>query len=99
MQKKRIITSYEKLTPEVLDALKKQYPHGYADAVIKVDKGSEQFFHAIPVETDDTSYLVKVQVNIDKLDDIDSLPFDEEEEPINEEFDENTDYPAEEYEE
>lgn len=75
--KKKIITSMEKLTPDVLEALKKKYPTGYSDSVIKVEKPNGEAFYAVPIDLEDISYLVKVHVNIDKIENADDFPFDE----------------------
>lgn len=75
--KKKIITSIEKLSPEVLEALKKKYPTGYADSVIKVEKPNGEAFYAVPLDLEDISYLIKVHVNIDKIESADDFPFDE----------------------
>ncbi len=66
-QKKRLVVSYKNCPTEVLQAIKEKYPTGYGDAVIKVQKPSGDFFHAITVDIGNTSYLVKVDVKIDNL--------------------------------
>lgn len=63
--KKRVVTSYSNLTPELIDVLKKRYPFGYTDYMIRIDKPSGDFFYAVVLETDEISYLVKVNVKID----------------------------------
>ncbi len=45
--------------------LKKKYPFGYQDYVIKVTKPNGDYFYAVTLDTDDASYLVKVNVKID----------------------------------
>ncbi|HEX3006542.1 MAG TPA: hypothetical protein VHO90_02895 [Bacteroidales bacterium] len=40
---------------------------GYNDYVIKVTKPNNDFFYAVTVDTEDASYLVKVDVKIDNL--------------------------------
>jgi hypothetical protein len=65
-QKKRVVVSYENLQPEVLQALMKKYPTGYANHVFKVSLPNNKFFHAVTVDTGDASYLVKVKVKLDK---------------------------------
>jgi len=47
------------------DEVKKQYPNGYTDHMIRIDKGPGDFFYAIVLETEDTSYLIKVDVKVD----------------------------------
>lgn len=63
--KKRVVVSYKNLTPELLEEVKKKYPLGYTDHMIRVDKGPGDFFYAIVLETDDISYLIKVEVKVD----------------------------------
>ena len=65
--KKRLIVSYKNCEPKVLQAIKEKYPLGYGDAVIKIDKPNGDFFHAITVDLEEISYLVKVDVKIDNL--------------------------------
>jgi hypothetical protein len=67
MEKKRLVVSYKNCSEEVLEAIKKKYPNGYSDYVIKVQKPNNDFFYAITVDTADTSYLIKVDVKIDNL--------------------------------
>lgn len=67
MEKRKLVVSYKNASEEVLEAIKKKYPMGYNDYVIKVTKPNNDFFYAITVDTDDASYLVKVDVKIDNL--------------------------------
>jgi hypothetical protein len=69
LSKKRLVVSYKSCPPAVLQAIKELYPMGYGDALIKVDKPNGDFFHAITVDFEDVSYLVKVDVKIDNLTD------------------------------
>ena len=63
--KKRVVVSYKNLSPELQEEIKKQYPNGYTDSMLRIDKGPDDFFYAIMLETDDVSYLVKVDVKVD----------------------------------
>ncbi|MFI3330213.1 MAG: hypothetical protein R3Y38_00235 [Rikenellaceae bacterium] len=63
--KKRIVTSYNSLTPELQEELKKLYPIGFSEAMQRIDKPSGDFFYAVRLETEDISYLVKIDVKID----------------------------------
>lgn len=63
--KKRVVTSYANLSPELLSALKERYPIGYTDYMIRIDKPNGEFFYGVMLETEDTNYLVKVNVKID----------------------------------
>nr|NQU94033.1 hypothetical protein [Bacteroidota bacterium] len=70
MEKKRVIKSIENITEDVLMVIKKKYPDGWSNHVMRINKGNNEFFHAITVDTDDTSYMIKVNVKIDSIDDI-----------------------------
>jgi hypothetical protein len=50
-----------------VQAIREKYPLGYGDAIIKVEKPNGDFFHAITLDFEDVSYLVKVDVKIDNL--------------------------------
>ena len=63
--KKRVVVSYKNLSPELQEEIKKQYPNGYTDSTLRVDKGPGNFFYAIMLETEEVSYLVKVDVKVD----------------------------------
>jgi len=65
MEKKKLVISYKNLSPEVLALVKLKYPYGYQNSVIKVTKPNGDFFHAITLDTEDASYLIKVNVKID----------------------------------
>ncbi len=63
--KKRVMTSYENLSPELLEALKERYPDGFTDYMTRVDKPNGDFFYGVMLETDDTCYFVKITVKVD----------------------------------
>ena len=67
MERKRLVVSYENLPATVIEAIIRKYPDGYQNHVIKVQAGSNNF-HAVTVDLDEVSYLVKVKVKIDKMD-------------------------------
>jgi hypothetical protein len=62
MEKKRIIKSYEKLTQELQELMKEKYPYGYSNKLISLNNANNERFYAVPLETEDTTYLIKVQV-------------------------------------
>ena len=91
--KKNLVVSYERLTPEVLEALEKKYPGGVENYVKRITAG-DKVFYAVTIDTPDASYLVKVPVKIDS-------EFDEEEDhsDVNEfpeTSEEETSFPADE---
>ena len=53
--KKHIVTSYRNLS----------LPLGFTEAMIRVDKPNGDFFYAVPFDTDEVAYLVKIDVKID----------------------------------
>jgi hypothetical protein len=81
MDKKRLIVNMANLPEGVIEEIHKKYPNGYADYVIKVPKGNNDFFHAITVDTKDASYLVKVNVKIDS-----SIVEAEDKDPVDEDI-------------
>ena len=83
--KKRILTSYDKLSDELLELFAQTYPHGYRDAVVPVTKPNGETIYAVRIETDEVSYLVRVEVKIDAAGDFDedeNDSFEGENEPI-----------------
>ncbi len=65
MERKRLVVNYNNVTSEVMEAIRKKYPLGYTNHVIKVKTQGEAFFYAITVDTETASYLIKVPVKID----------------------------------
>lgn len=63
--KKHIVTSFHNLSPEMQEAVKAKYPAGFVDAMIRVDKPNGDFFYAVPYDTDEIAYMVKVDVKVD----------------------------------
>jgi hypothetical protein len=66
-KKKKLVVNYKNCPEEVIEAIKKKYPNGYSDFVMKVQKPNGEIFYAITVDTADSSYLIKVDVKIDNL--------------------------------
>ena len=65
--KKHLVASFHNLSPELQEEIKQKYPLGFTDAMIRVDKPNGDFFYAVPYDTDEISYLVKIDVKIDDL--------------------------------
>jgi hypothetical protein len=92
MERKRLVVSYSNVTPEVLEAIRKKYPLGYSNHVMKVKTKGDDFFYAITVDTEDASYLIKVPVKIDtkgSVNDDDNLEDINDEKESEEAFPEN----------
>ncbi|MBO7197232.1 MAG: hypothetical protein J6V28_00340 [Tidjanibacter sp.] len=63
--KRRSVVSFANLAPELQEEVKKLYPAGYNEAMMRIEKPNGEFFYAVPFETEEVSYLVKVVVKID----------------------------------
>jgi len=73
--KKRIIKKLEQLSDELLNLIKKQYPEGYEDSLITFNTPKGEIEVGLPLETDDTIYLIKMPKNsIPSDDDEDDTP-------------------------
>ena len=58
--KKRLVTSFNNLTTEQQDEVKALYPRGFAEVMTRIDKPNGDFFYVVPYETEEVSYLVKI---------------------------------------
>ncbi len=63
--KRRSVVSFANLPEELQEEVKKLYPYGYNEAMMRIEKPNGDFFYAVPFETEEVSYLVKVTVKID----------------------------------
>ncbi|CAN5425187.1 hypothetical protein BH23BAC1_BH23BAC1_35400 [soil metagenome] len=61
MEKKRIIKSFDNLSPELQDMLKEKYKYGYSNQIVRLSNAKNETFFAVPFETEEANYLVKVQ--------------------------------------
>ncbi len=68
--KKRILTSYERLSEELRELFAQTYPMGYYHAVLPLTKPNGELIYVVRLETPETSYLVKVEVKIDDVGDL-----------------------------
>ena len=69
--RKKAIINYANVSPELMEIIRKKYPLGWINHTIKVPLSGGAFFYAITVDTDDTSYLIKVPVKVDNKSDKD----------------------------
>ncbi|GIV35134.1 MAG: hypothetical protein KatS3mg031_2669 [Chitinophagales bacterium] len=60
--KKRLIISYEKLPPEVMEVIRTKYPYGYNHDLKEVKGLDNRKFFVLPIETTEAIYLVKVDL-------------------------------------
>ena len=67
--KKKLVASFNNLSAELQEEVKALYPRGFAEVMVRFDKPNGDFFYYVPFETEDTSYLVKIDVKIDDASD------------------------------
>lgn len=80
-RKKNLIVSYKNLSEEMKEMFKERYPEGYTDYLQRFEKPNGDIIFVVPMETDDTVYMVKFDVKIDTTysdDDMDKDYYDEE---------------------
>lgn len=86
-RKKKLIISYKNLTDDIRELFKVAYPDGYKDYLQKTVKPNGDAIYVVPLETEDTSYMIKFDVVIDTGsvdDDLDKDIYGEEEHDDNE---------------
>ncbi len=79
MAKKKMIVDYKNVPEEVLQLLAEKYPHGYQRAIIKFKNAKGETVSAVPIETEEISYLVKVSIQLrNMVDNVDLDDFEDE---------------------
>lgn len=63
--KKRLVTSFNNLSQEQQEEVKMLYPRGFTEVMTRIEKPNGDFFYVVPYETEEVSYLVKIDVKID----------------------------------
>ena len=63
MQKNRVIKSLENLSPELKAVLKKRYPEGFEDHLMRIMNAKNEPIFVVPLDTEETMYLIKVAVS------------------------------------
>ncbi|MCA6078623.1 hypothetical protein [Fulvivirga sedimenti] len=56
----RVIKSLENLSPELRKIFKKQYPDGFEDSIMRITNQKNEPIFVVPLNTDDTNYLIKI---------------------------------------
>lgn len=88
-RKKKLIISYKNISEELRELFKETYPDGYQDYLQKTIKPNGEPIFVVPLETEDTSYMIKFDVKIDTGlvdDDLDKDLYGEEEQNESSEF-------------
>ena len=60
MSKPRIVKDYDKLPEEVISAIKLCYPYGFERKLIQFKNKEGKFVSALPFETEDFYYLIRM---------------------------------------
>ena len=60
--KPRVIKDYDKLDPEIQEKIKLEYPSGYSENLIYFNNKDGKRVSALPFETDDKYYLVRMTI-------------------------------------
>lgn len=60
MAKKRIVIDYEKVPEDTLNSIKVEYPDGFEDNLITFTNKEGRFVSALPFETEEIYYLIRM---------------------------------------
>jgi hypothetical protein len=60
VNKPRVVKDYEKLDSDIQEQIKLTYPYGFAKHLIQYKNAEGKFVSALPFETDDRYYLVRM---------------------------------------
>lgn len=60
MNKPRVIKDYDKLSEEIIEQIKLNYPRGFQRNLITFKNAQGRFISALPFETEDRYYLVRM---------------------------------------
>lgn len=63
--KKNLIVSFKNLSDELKEKFKELYPEGHTDYLQRFDKPNGESIFVVPMETEDSVYMVKFDVKID----------------------------------
>lgn len=76
--KKNLIVSYKNLPDDAKVLFKERYPDGYSDHIQRFVKPTGESIFVVPLDTDDTAYMVKFDMVIDTMgEDLDKALFDD----------------------
>jgi hypothetical protein len=73
MAQKRVIKNIDNISDEIKEAIREKYPDGWQNVVVRINKPDNTFFHAITVDHEDTSYMIKVNVKVDSIEELERL--------------------------
>ncbi len=62
MAKKRVVKDYDALTEDIIRQVKIKYPSGYAESLVTYTDKQGKKVSALPFESEDTYYLIRMTV-------------------------------------
>jgi DNA-directed RNA polymerase subunit delta len=62
LAKKRVVKDYHALPEDIIRLVKNKYPSGYAESLVSYNDKEGKKVSALPFETDDTYYLIRMTV-------------------------------------
>ncbi len=62
MAKKRVVKDYDALSEDITRLVKQKYPSGYAESLVTYSDKEGKKVSALPFETDDTYYLIRMTI-------------------------------------
>jgi hypothetical protein len=91
VSKKRVIKSLEKLSEDLRDLMRDQYPNGYEASITRITNAKKEPIFVFPLETQDATYLIKVPAtkNSDGEYDVEANPeteFEKTPDPVADDF-------------
>ncbi|MEL6388970.1 MAG: hypothetical protein AAFQ02_02325 [Bacteroidota bacterium] len=60
MSKPRVVKDYEKVDPAIIHEIKRHYPYGFDKHLISFKNPKGKFVSALPYETEDRYYLIRM---------------------------------------
>lgn len=87
MAKRNVIKDYKTMTPELMALLVAAYPEGFEYDTVYFTNAKGEKVEAVPLETEDTKYLIKVSTSLEKQFEAFDLEAFEDEETIDKDFD------------
>ena len=92
LMKKRVIKDFRNLPEEIREAIREKYPSGYITDLITFTDKDRQIISALPYETEEISYLIKMPSSLhidtdeeEPVDTLDRMPGSESLENLDEE--------------
>jgi len=62
LAKKRVVKDYDALSEDITRLVKQKYPLGYAESLVTYNDKEGKKVSALPFETDDTYYLIRMTI-------------------------------------